>query len=219
MEKESVGQGTRLAVAVTAIVLSAIGVTSVISDASVARTPPSTPDAIAQAQPPAAGPAADASAAPPAAPPVADASAAPPAAASAAAPAAEASAAPAGSPPGPLASAVAPAELKSFLQSWSNAWASRDTAVYLAFYAPDFKSNADTPEHWRASRKRIMGQAKFIEIKVGQLDIALQGDDLATLTFPFDYASDRLKDHGTKTLQVRRTNGQWLIESETFAAN
>lgn len=196
MESESVGQGTRVAVVFSGLVLLGIGVSSVISDLSAAKAPPPPPAAVAQL--PAAEPAV---AAPPAAAPT------------------DASASPAVSPsPGPAASEIAPAELKNLLLAWRNAWASRDAAAYIGFYAPEFHGTADTPEQWRANRKRIIGQAKFIEIQIGQADISLEGDDLATITFPFDYASDRLKDHGTKVLHVRRNNGQWVIEQEVFTA-
>jgi len=109
-------------------------------------------------------------------------------------------------------------ELKRLLQAWREAWASQNTAAYLAFYTPDYQGTADTPEQWQANRKRIIGKAQFITIKTGQPEISLD-NDLATLTFSLDYASDRLQDHGTKTLQLRRSNGHWLIEQEEFIAD
>lgn len=110
-------------------------------------------------------------------------------------------------------------ELKSLLQGWRAAWANRDTDAYLAFYAADFQGAADTPEEWRANRKRIIGQAKSIDIQLGDTKIDLKGDDLATLTFPLDYVSNRFEDHGIKVLEVRRSAGKWLIEGETFIAD
>lgn len=110
-------------------------------------------------------------------------------------------------------------ELQHLLQSWRQAWASQDTESYLAFYTPDFQGKADSPEQWRTSRKRVLGQARFITLELGQPEIKLEGNDLATLSFSLDYASDRLEDHGTKTLRLRRNNGRWLIADEAFAAN
>jgi len=110
-------------------------------------------------------------------------------------------------------------ELQQLVQNWRQAWASQDTTSYLAFYAPDFQGKADSPEQWRASRQRIIGQARFIEIKLGQPEIKLENDGRATLSFALDYTSDRLQDHGTKTLQLRRNNGRWVIAEEAFTAN
>lgn len=110
-------------------------------------------------------------------------------------------------------------ELRNLVQAWSKAWSEQDTATYLAFYAPGYAGNSNSPEEWRAARKRIIGQARFIDLKIGETAIELDSNDRATLSFALDYTSDRLEDHGTKTLQVRRNNGRWLIENETFAAN
>lgn len=123
------------------------------------------------------------------------------------------------SSPAPASNDKARAELEKLLQGWSKAWASQDIGSYLAFYAPDFQGNAESAEQWRANRKRILGQAEFIELKLGQAEINVESDDLATLSFGLDYASDRFEDHGTKTLQLRRDNGRWLIENEEFAAD
>lgn len=127
---------------------------------------------------------------------------------------------PAAAMPGPIAAAADKTEdeLKKLLQGWRHAWASRDATSYLSFYAGNFQGNADSPEQWRAGRKRIIGQAKFIDIQVGQADINLETDGTARITFPLDYASDRFEDHGTKVLQLRRNDGQWLIEGEAFTA-
>lgn len=110
-------------------------------------------------------------------------------------------------------------QLKKLMQDWRTAWANKNTDAYLAFYAADFQGNANTPEQWRANRQRILGQAKFIDLRIGPAKIDLESADLATLSFPLDYASDRFADHGTKTLQLRRDNGRWLIENETFTSN
>ncbi|NTV09661.1 MAG: nuclear transport factor 2 family protein [Zoogloea sp.] len=190
MDFDSLGLGGRLGVVFGTIFVSTVVLSSVVSDWSKAQQAAQAPEAVIQAQPSAAGPA--------------PASATPTAAEGAAA---------------PSASERAERELKYLVTNWRNAWASRDIAAYLAFYAPEFQGNTDSPEHWRANRQRIIGQAKSIEITVGEANIKLDGDDLATVTFPFQYASDRLKDHGTKMLQAQRKNGQWLIENESFVAN
>lgn len=189
MEKGYAGQGTQLGTAFIGVILAIIGLMSVISDWSNAQLPPPTPEAIVQAQPPAAMPVAESTR----------------------------TAAAAITVPSPADKAQG--ELKDLVQAWRAAWTSRDTDAYLTFYAADFQGNADTPEQWRAIRKRIIGQAKSIDIQIGDTKIDLKGDDQATLTFPLDYVSNRFEDHGIKVLEMRRSDGKWLIEGETFIAD
>lgn len=189
MNKENVGQGLGIAVIVVGLILSGIGLVSIFSELADARTAAATPDALLMAEAPAAGQK------------TAD-------AALVVAPNSVASSA-----------EKARGELQQLLQHWRQAWASQDTNSYLAYYAPDFQGKADSPEQWRANRKRIISQAQFIKITLGQPDIKLENDGLATLSFTLDYASDHLQDHGTKTLQLRRNNGRWVIADEMFTAN
>lgn len=189
MNKENVGQGLGLAVIFIGLLLSGIGLVGIYSDLTDARALAASPDSILQAQAPAAGQK-TANAAMPGAPETAARS-----------------------------QEKVRGELQHLLQAWRQAWASQDTTSYLAFYAPDFQGNTDSPEQWRANRKRILGQARFITIELGQPEIELDGQDQATLNFTLDYASDRLEDHGTKTLELRRNNGRWLIADEAFSAD
>lgn len=214
MEKASVGQGTRVAVVFTGIVLVGIGVTSVISDSSVAKHA-SMPDSIVMTQPPAAGPAAPVQE--PSPPPAADAAAA----TAPAAPTAAASAPAAAPAPAAAASAgdKAQGDVKEMVQAWRSAWARRDADAYIGYYVAGYQGGADSADHWQAGRKRIIGQAKYIDIQLGEPKIELKGDSQATVSVPFTYVSDRLKDHGTKVLEVRRDGGKWLIEREAFTAN
>ncbi|MGE5470942.1 MAG: YybH family protein [Bacteroidota bacterium] len=186
MGKENVGQGLGLTVISIGVVLSAIGLGSIVSDLSAAVPP--TPDAIIQTQPPAAVPITAAN----------------------------------GNPTASQAASLSDkteGELKNLVQNWRKAWASQNIASYLAFYAPDYQGNADSPEQWRNNRKRILGQARFVDIRIGQPYITVEGDNVARMIFPLDYASDRLQDHGTKLLELRREKGQWLIEHEEFTPN
>lgn len=109
--------------------------------------------------------------------------------------------------------------LREFLNGWRNAWAGRDIAAYLQHYHPDFKGQAASPEQWRAARQRIIGRAGEIELQLGQAEIRLEGSDRAWLTFAQRYRTKALSDEGIKQLQLRRTDGRWLIEQETFTPN
>lgn len=190
MSKENVGQGIGLAAIFLGVGLSIIGLVSVIGD--LANPPPAvpeTPEAMLRAQPPAAIPLA----------PIAS-----PAAA----------AAPVISP-----QEKAEGELRNLLLGWRDAWSKQDSAAYLTYYLPDYQGNSASPEQWQASRKRVLEQAKFIDIELGEPVIQFEADDRATLSFAMKYLSNRLEDSGTKQLRVRYQAGQWLIEQESFVAN
>lgn len=189
MGTENVGQGLGLTVITIGIVVSAIGLGSILSESSAAPSLPASPDRLIETQAPAAGPRPL-----PATPAVTNSS-------------------------GPDSGEKAQGELKNLLEAWRKAWSSQDSAAYLAFYRPDFQGHSDTPEAWRASRKRVLEQAEFIEVTLAQVVVKLEGADQATLSFVQDYASDRREDHGNKRLQLRRSNGKWLIENEEFEAD
>lgn len=193
MAKDTSGTSIGLAAGFAAAGLIAIGFVSALSELF-DPTPPAPELVVA----PAAGPVAAAPAAPVAA---------------AATPAPE---------PGPAAAtpAATPAqdEIQVAIQHWRDAWAKRDVATYLTFYAPDFKGNAPTPQKWQADRKRIIGQTKSIDIQIGFPEIRIDGEQ-ATASFEFQYQSDRLQDKGTKLLQLQHIDGHWLIAQESFKAH
>ena len=126
--------------------------------------------------------------------------------------------------PAPSAAQAAPApqaerSLRQFLDGWRDAWSGRDIAAYLQHYHPDFKGQAASPEQWRADRQRIIGRAGEIELQLGQAEIRLEGSDRAWLTFAQRYRTKGVSDEGIKQLQLRRTDGRWLIEQESFTPN
>ncbi len=111
------------------------------------------------------------------------------------------------------------AELLAFVSSWRSAWSNNDVSRYLEFYDESFHGTADTPEQWRASRRRIIGQAGKIEISIGEPDIQLDGTNGAIISFPMTYRSNRLNDEGIKQLQLSRMNNRWMIVQEQFTPN
>lgn len=110
------------------------------------------------------------------------------------------------------------AALRNVLGAWREAWAERNVEAYLAFYAPGFKGNETTPEKWQANRRRVIGLAKKIELGIGEPQIMLNDTEHATLTFAQKYHASNKRDAGTKTLHLRKIDGRWLIEQESFVA-
>jgi len=117
------------------------------------------------------------------------------------------------------AAATTDSEIRNTLAAWRDAWASRDVAAYLAFYVPSFQGREVGPANWQASRKRIIEQAGKIELTLGEPHIVVNSLDQATVTFKQNYRSNIRSDKGTKQLVLRRNEGRWLIEQESFKAS
>jgi outer membrane protein, adhesin transport system len=107
-------------------------------------------------------------------------------------------------------------DLRAFLASWRDAWAARDVATYLKHYHPDFHGPASSAAEWRSARQRVISRAGQIELQLGVPEIRREGDNRAWLTFEQRYKAQGHNDSGIKQLQLRRIDGKWLIEQETF---
>ena len=102
------------------------------------------------------------------------------------------------------------------ITAWGKAWASRDVAGYLDFYAADFKPEGEmSRENWARQREqRIARSAAEIRIDIQNLVVSLSDPDNAVASFRQVYASGGVSDTTEKTLEWRRENGQWRIMRE-----
>ncbi|MFN7087692.1 MAG: tetratricopeptide repeat protein [Burkholderiales bacterium] len=155
--------------------------------------------------------------------------AAPTAAAPAAAKPAAAAATATPTPPAPTPAAAKPAPAKEPLQpaannaeevlaavkDWARDWAANDVSGYLAHYAPDFKTpNGEARKEWEAQRKARIAKPRKIQVVIESPKVTFSDQNRATVTFRQHYRSDALKASGTKTLELVRSGGKWLIQQE-----
>ncbi len=134
--------------------------------------------------------------------------------------------------PGALAVAVEPArpaaetpvaakpnttEIVETVEAWARAWSSKDVAAYLAFYAGNFRTPDGEPRaEWENSRRQRISAPKSIEITVDSPNLTVVSDGTVNVTFRQGYRTDIVtSDPMTKTLVLVRTDGRWLILSET----
>jgi hypothetical protein len=104
--------------------------------------------------------------------------------------------------------------VKSTVQAWATAWASKDVPAYLGYYAATF----ETPDGlargaWEAQRKDRIERPKSIKVDVTFKSIKIKGSE-ATVTFRQAYRSDSVSSNNTKTLKLVRAGDKWLIQSE-----
>jgi tetratricopeptide (TPR) repeat protein len=112
------------------------------------------------------------------------------------------------------ASGTAGSDPKATVTAWAKAWAAKDTATYLGFYAPDFETPAGmTRAAWETQRKERIEPKKSISVEVKIIKSSIQGN-VATVVFRQIYRADAVKSDNTKTLRLARTGDRWLITAE-----
>ena len=111
-------------------------------------------------------------------------------------------------------SANAANDVKATVAAWAKAWAAKDTAGYLGFYAADFETPGGmTRAAWEAQRKERIEPKKSISVDVNIIKTSLQGN-VATVVFRQIYRADAVKSDNSKTLRLVKTGDRWLINAE-----
>ena len=107
------------------------------------------------------------------------------------------------------------AEILKAVSSWAEAWSRKDADAYLSHYARDFKTPGGEPRaNWEKSRRARIAAPKSIEVGIASPKVAVQGADLASVSFRQAYRSDVLKADSTKTLVMVKSDNRWLIREE-----
>ena len=108
----------------------------------------------------------------------------------------------------------ATADVKATVEAWAKAWAAKDVAGYLGFYAPEFETPAGIARTaWEAQRRERIEPKKSISVEVKIIKTSLQGNT-ATVVFRQIYRADAVKSDNTKTLRLVKTGDRWLITAE-----
>ncbi len=118
----------------------------------------------------------------------------------------------------PAPSSGAESQVSATVEAWAKAWASKDVAGYLAFYAPDF----ETPDGlsraaWEAQRKDRIERPKSISVDVKMNKVTVKGNE-ATAVFRQNYRSDTIKSDNSKLLKLVKSGDRWLIRTERAGA-
>ena len=120
--------------------------------------------------------------------------------------------------PAPKASSGASAESDAVLksvQAWASAWSRKDVPGYLAHYSKDFKTpGGESRADWEKLRNQRLTAPKKIEVDIEAPKVSINGENTASVSFRQIYRSDVIKATGTKTLEMVKSNGKWLIREE-----
>lgn len=128
-------------------------------------------------------------------------------------------AAPAAAPrPSPVAASTDGSRHKAGLaaiQTWAQAWASKDFDGYFAAYATDFTPEGGiSREVWEAQRRDRITHPRKIKVSVIDPVVTDIEDGGLRISFRQAYQSDAYSDTTNKVIELSPINGQWKIVRE-----
>lgn len=104
------------------------------------------------------------------------------------------------------------------IEDWRRKWSEKDTEGYLNFYGPEFTTDGMDREDFAAHKRRINPGKKFIEAKLGDINLFRYpgtGGDMMLAEFTLHYRSDNFSAVSQKQQFWRREkNGEWKIFRE-----
>jgi outer membrane protein assembly factor BamE len=116
--------------------------------------------------------------------------------------------------PAPVVKADPEADVLKSVQGWAAVWSARNVPYYLASYTPDFKPEGMSRAAWEKQRSERIGKPKSIEVVLDDINVSLEDDTHATVSFTQNYRADVYHDQVEKTLQLVKQSDRWLIASE-----
>lgn len=109
-------------------------------------------------------------------------------------------------------------EVQTFLNSWRDAWASKNLNRYYDHYVVAFAGDAKNTAAWRAQRKFKIMVNKTIVVNLDDVVLTSIAHDQAEVSFTQHYQAGAYQDKGKKTLKLQKTDGRWQIVQESFKA-
>lgn len=101
------------------------------------------------------------------------------------------------------------------VNAWADAWAAQNVERYLNSYAKDFKTPAGEPrKQWESTRRDRVSRPSKISVKLSNINVRLEGDSKAKVTFRQAYKATGLDANSNKTLNMVKEGGRWLIQQE-----
>ena len=114
----------------------------------------------------------------------------------------------------PVVDTTANREVEQAVQTWANAWGSKDLKAYFAAYGRDFDPAGKlSRSQWEEERRaRIEGKAT-ISVKLTDVQTLVRGNS-ALVKFRQDYRANGIAISSRKTLEMVRQGDSWKIVRE-----
>ena len=109
-------------------------------------------------------------------------------------------------------------EVQAFLNSWRDAWASKNLNRYYDHYVVTFSGDSKNAVAWRAQRKSKILVNKSIVVNLDDVVLTSIAHDQAEVTFVQHYQAGAYQDKGKKLLKLQKIDGRWQIVQESFKA-
>lgn len=116
--------------------------------------------------------------------------------------------------PAPVAKADPEADVLKSVQGWAAVWSAKNVHDYLAAYAPDFKPEGMSHAAWEKQRSERVGKPKTIAVTLDDINVSVEDDTHATVSFTQTYRADVYHDQVEKTLRLVKQSDRWLIAAE-----
>jgi murein L,D-transpeptidase YafK len=104
-------------------------------------------------------------------------------------------------------------EILNLITKWLTSWKSGDLKTYRDCYASDFQSKEMDLDAWISHKSQVRQNSENINIRIDKLKISANGDT-AKAFFIQHYSSSILRSKGKKTLELKKTDGEWKIFRE-----
>ncbi|GAB4120925.1 MAG: hypothetical protein Fur0026_12380 [Sideroxydans sp.] len=110
--------------------------------------------------------------------------------------------------------------LRDAIEQWRTAWESRDTAAYLAHYAPDFSTGKLGRSAFAQKKQQVNAGKTWIKVRVDNLSLFPYPTQpgLVVVNFDQDYASNNLVNRMHKRQYWQKRDGRWQIVYEGSAS-
>lgn len=101
------------------------------------------------------------------------------------------------------------------VNNWASAWSARNVKKYLSMYAKNFKTpDNESRSAWEHQRHERIDKPQPITVTISNANVKFIDDSNARVSFIQFYHSGSLKSTTRKTLEMSKSNGAWLIQSE-----
>ncbi len=104
--------------------------------------------------------------------------------------------------------------LERSVKNWATAWSANNINDYLAAYVSDFKPEGMSHDAWKQQRIKRISKPRIIEVTLSDINLSIQDDNHATVSFIQNYHSGKYQNKTKKILRMIRQLDRWLIAEE-----